>query len=93
MAVDLISRHEFDSTLAWLKDIDAQLAEHTKQEVKMEQRLDQLEQDVKDIKIIVTELRDIWTQGKGALRFLSILVGILAAGWGALVWAKEHLRF
>ena len=87
-----IDREEFASYTSWVKDINNQLKTHTLQEVRMENRLDELEKDVKEIKEIVKDLRDVWTQSKGALRFLTVLVSVLSAGWIAVVWAKEHIR-
>lgn len=89
---DAINRHEFNGLSSWIKDIDEKMILHTTQEVRMEQRLDQLEQDVKAIRHNVETLLEIWTEAKGAMRFVTVIISGLAAGWAFVVWAKDHLK-
>jgi len=44
------------------------------------------------IKNDVKQLLEIWTEAKGAMRFITILISILAAGWTLVLWAKDHIR-
>lgn len=90
--IDPINRHEFDGISQWVKDIDTKMTLHTQQEIRMESRLDELEKDLKEVKEIVKDLRDIWTQSKGAVRFLTVVISVLASGWAFLVWSKDHIK-
>lgn len=88
---DAVSRHEFNAISNWLKEIDANLESHGKEEVKMEQRLEALEKNVAEIKADVKALLEVWTQGKGAIKFISFVIGALAGGWALVTWLKDHI--
>lgn len=86
------TRHEFDGLSSWIRDIDDKMAKHTQQEIRMESRLDELEKDVSEIKTDVKQLLEVWTEAKGAVKFLTILISVLASGWAAVLWIKDHVR-
>lgn len=90
---DLPNRHEFNGLQSWIKDIDEKMILHSTQEVRMEQRLDSLEQDVSEIKNDVKELLTIWTEAKGAMKLVTWIIGALAAGWAMIEWVKSHIKF
>lgn len=90
---DPISRHEWNGLSEWVKDIDTQLKTHTLQEVRMEERISKIEDDVKEIKTDVKALLDIWTEAKGAMKLFTTVVGLLAAGWAFIEWLRSHFHF
>lgn len=65
------------------------LAEHTKEEVL---RYEELKQDIRELKETVDTLVQVWSQAKGALSTVKILISIIG-GLGALIlFIKDHIK-
>lgn len=88
---DPVNRRELEAVAESVERIDSRLQIHTEQEIRMEGRIANIEDKLTKIDTALSALTDAWTQSKGALKFITVLVGICAAGWQVVLWLKDHV--
>ena len=89
---DSVSRHELTNLYAWVKDIDDEMKSHTKAEARMEERITQIETDIKEVRDDVKTILDVVSRAKGVWGFMGWVVGVVVALAGMWAWGKEHLK-
>jgi hypothetical protein len=90
--IDGINRREWDGVTRWVKDIDDTLQDHTKAEVRMEERISTIETDLKEVKDDVKSILDMVSRAKGAWAFMGWIAGAAATLAAMWVWGKDHLK-
>lgn len=70
-------------------DFQELLAEHTKEEVL---RYEELKQDIRELKETVDTLVQVWSQAKGALSTVKILIGIMGGLGTLILFIKDHIK-
>ena len=58
----------------------------------LKHKIEKLEDDVSKMNEGVTELLDAWKQGIGVAKFVKVMVWLIAAIFGAILFFKEHVR-
>lgn len=89
---DAVTRQECDSVKDWVKDIDEELKLHTKAEARMEERIEQIEKDLGEVRDDIKTLLDIVSRAKGIWGFIGWVAGAVGAVVGIVAWAKDHLK-
>lgn len=89
---EIVTRQECETVKAWVKDIDEELKLHTKAEARMEERIEQIESDLKEVRDDVKSILDIISRAKGAWALLGWAAGAVGAVVAAFAWAKDHLK-
>ena len=87
-----VSRHEMTSIQSWVKDIDDELKVHTKAEARMEERITQIETDIKEMRDDVRRILDMMSRAKGVWGFLGWATGAVVALAAVWAWAKDHIK-
>ncbi len=90
-SIDAISRHEWDGMTRWVKEIDDKLDGHTEAETRMEERINSIETDLKEVRQDVKSILDVLTKARGIWSFMGWLAGAVATLGGivALFWDKR----